>query len=311
MYQVLGVAMVFLGTLLQILKEFLYLTLSVSPYFLMGAAFSSALKTYLKGGFVSRYLGKGTFSLINASVLGAVLPGCACATIPMAEGLKRLGAGLGTVTAFIMISPLLSPVTVLMTFGMLGWEITVARVFFSFVGSLVIGLVLNGLERYGVAGFGIKTHNPRIRGLTVREESCYYMEQNQGFFGNLMSTVREVLKYFLIGMLIASVLTTLVPEDSLSSYMVASGVLAYVVAAFLGIPLYVCEGEEVPITFALLKMGLGIGPAFTFLMGSVGTCLPTIIMAQKIIGKRAVLLYTLSWFVFAMGSGFLVSRAIL
>ena len=311
MYQVLGVTVVFLDTLFQILKEFLYLTLSVSPYFLMGAAFSSALQTYLKGGFVSRYVGKGAFSLLNASVLGAVLPGCACATIPMAEGLKRLGAGLGTVTAFIMISPLLSPITVLITYGMLGWEITVARVFFSFVGALLIGLVLNGLERYKVAGFGIKTHNPRlIRGLTVREESCY-IEENQGFFGNLISTVRGLLRYFLIGMLIASVLTTLVPEGSFSRYMVASGVLAYVVAAFVGIPLYVCEGEEVPITFALLKMGLGVGPAFTFLMGSVGTCLPTIIMAQKIIGKRAVLLYTLSWFVFAMGSGFLVSKAIL
>ncbi len=304
--------MAFLDITLQILKEFFSLTLEVIPYFLLGAALGAALQTYLKSDSISKYLSRGNFSVMNASILGAVLPGCACATMPMAEGLKRQGTNLGTVTAFIMMSPLLSPITIAMTYGMLGWKITVARLVFPFIGIIALGVILNYLEKSRVSGFGISDPNPKfIQILSVKENpissnSCY-IEKNQSFWWNLVSIIRGLSKYFLIGMLVASVLTTIIPEDSISKYIIFSGFAAYLVAAIVGIPIYVCEGEEVPITFALLKAGLGVGPAFTFLLGSVGTCIPTIIMAQKIIGKKATLLYVVSWFVFAIGSGWLLN----
>ncbi len=75
----------------------------------------------------------------------------------------------------------------------------------------------------------------------------------------------------------------------------------------MGIPVYICEGEEIPITLSLLKLGLGQGPALTFLLGAVGTCIPTMLMACKIIGRRATILYLIGWFIFAPLSGFLFS----
>ncbi|MEM4380370.1 MAG: permease [Thermoplasmatales archaeon] len=304
--------MTFLDIVFQILKEFIGLTLKVTPYFLLGVIFGAALQTYSKGDLAFRYLSRGNSSIINASILGAILPGCACATMPMAEGLKRQGANLGTVTAFIMMSPLLSPITIAMTYGMLGWKITVARVVFPFIGSIALGVVLNYLEKFRASGFNIPASNPKfirvlpVTGNPVLSSSCY-METEKSFWRSFGSIVRGLSKYFLVGMLFASVLTTIVPEDSISKYIIFSGFTAYLVAAMIGIPLYVCEGEEVPITFSLLKIGLDVGPAFTFLMGSVGTCIPTMIMAQKIIGKKATLLYVVSWFVFAIGSGWLLS----
>ncbi|MER3446368.1 MAG: hypothetical protein C4291_05745 [Candidatus Dadabacteria bacterium] len=304
--------MTFLGIALQILKEFIFLTLKVTPHFLLGAILGAILQTYLKTDLAFKYLSRGSFSVINASILGAILPGCACATVPMAEGLKRQGSNLGTITAFIMMSPLLSPITIAMTYGMLGWKITAARVIFSFIGSIAVGVILNYLEKSRVSGFSISVSNSKfVRSLSVKEnpvlsKSCR-QETKQGFWGNLISTIRGLSKYLLIGMLVASVLTTIIPEDSISRYIIFSGFLAYLVAAIVGIPLYVCEGEEVPITFSLLRVGLDIGPAFTFLLGSVGTCVPTMIMAQRIIGKKATLFYIVSWFVFAIGSGWLLS----
>ena len=58
-----------------------------------------------------------------------------------------------------------------------------------------------------------------------------------------------------------------------------------------------------PITFALLARGLGQGPALTFLLGSVGTCIPTMLMSKNIIGRRATISYVVFWFLFAIGSG--------
>ena len=123
----------------------------------------------------------------------------------------------------------------------------------------------------------------------------------------LSAIVKELGKYFLLGMFIASLLTVIIPEETIPKYIGSSGWFAYFVAVLLGIPIYICEGEEIPITLALLKLGLGSGPAFSFLLGSVGTCIPTMIMAQKVIGRKPVLFYIVYWFLFAVGAGLIFS----
>ncbi len=109
-------------------------------------------------------------------------------------------------------------------------------------------------------------------------------------------------------MFIASIFTVLIPPGAIPKHIGSSGAFAYLVAVLVGIPVYICEGEEIPLTLTLLKLGLGGGPAFSFLLGSVGTCIPTMIMAQKIIGKRPVVFYIIYWFIFAVFSGLIFSR---
>ena len=75
--------------------------------------------------------------------------------------------------------------------------------------------------------------------------------------------------------------------------------MAFFLALIIGIPLYVHEGEEIPIILSLVALGLDKGPAMTFLLCSVGTCIPTLMMAQKVIGKKPTIFYTSYWFVFA------------
>jgi uncharacterized membrane protein YraQ (UPF0718 family) len=59
----------------------------------------------------------------------------------------------------------------------------------------------------------------------------------------------------------------------------------------------------VPLTVGLLAAGLGPGPSLTFLLGSVGTCVPTLLMARGIIGERATAFYLAFWIVFAISVG--------
>lgn len=127
------------------------------------------------------------------------------------------------------------------------------------------------------------------------------------FLKSFLNIVKDLGKYFILGMFIASLLTVIIPEEAIPRYIGSSGVFAYLVAVLVGIPLYVCEEEEIPITLALLKLRLGEGPSFTFLLGSVGTCIPTMIMAQKIIGRRPTLFYIIFWFIFAIVSGLIFS----
>ena len=84
------------------IKEFLTLTWMVLPYFLGGAAAGAALDVFLKPEFALKHLRGGWLSMAKASILGMVLPGCSCSTMPMADGLRRKGADLGTVTSFLL-----------------------------------------------------------------------------------------------------------------------------------------------------------------------------------------------------------------
>jgi uncharacterized membrane protein YraQ (UPF0718 family) len=287
-----------------ILKEFISLTLTVIPYFILGTAFGAILEVYIKPEFALKYLNKGSASVINASILGAILPGCSCATVPMANGLKEKGASLGTLSAFIMVSPLLSPQTVLLTYAMLGIKFTIARIIFSLSGAIILGLLFNYFEKKKIKGF-IFSDKPGDSCASC-PPGCEEIEK-LSFGRSFIRITKDLGKYFILGMFIASLLIVLIPEEAIPRYIGSSGIFAYLVAVLIGIPVYICEGEEIPLTRALLKLGLGQGPAFSFLLGSVGTCIPTMLMAQKIIGRRPVLIYISYWFVFAIGSGLIFS----
>lgn len=293
-----------------IIEEFFRLTITVLPFFLFGAAFSAALETWLKPAFAEKYLKSGFKGVFNAGLLGAILPGCACATMPMAEGIKRKGGSLGVVSAFIMVSPLLSPQTVILTYALLGLKFTIARIVFSLIGAFVIGLAYEALQNRSVKGFAF----PATKSAAACCQSCSdpsEVGQKKSFVQSFLSVTKELARYFLLGMFIASLMIVLVPEDAIPRYIGSSGPFAYIVAVLVGVPVYMCEGEEIPITRSLLELGLGAGPAFAFMLGSIGTCIPTMAMAQKVIGRIPTIAYILFWFVFAAVSGYLARLIIL
>jgi len=291
--------------IITVAREFAALTLRVLPYFLLGAMTAAVLKVYASTRWTNRLFASGTRSVWLASALAAVLPGCSCATGPMAQGLHRQGASLGTVTAFLMMSPLLAPTTIVLTWGVLGWPFALARVAFPFMFIPLLGMLLNRMD--GRTGWGA----PRpVAGGSIEAASCcddpacaVPESVRPRFLPEFLTVLRNLARPFLLGLAIAAALSALLPEDIIPRTIGAAGPFAFLAAALIGIPLYVCEGEEVVLTYAALGVGLASGPAFTFLLGSVGTCIPTMLMAQGIIGRRATVLYTAAWFVFAIGAG--------
>ncbi|MCX5793396.1 MAG: permease [Elusimicrobia bacterium] len=291
-------------------KEFLALTWLVLPYFLGGAAIGAALDVFLKPEFALNHLRGGWLSMAKASVLGMVLPGCSCATMPMAAGLRRKGADLGTVTSFLLASPLVSPQTLVLTFAVLGWKFAAARVLAAFCGAMMIGGIFLWLERRRPGFLDIPEQEPVNK--CCSGCGCSGGEEEEGlkkFWPVFLDIIKDLGKYFVIGMAIASLLTVLLPPGFIMRHIGASGPLAYIAAVLLGVPLYVCEGEEIPLTLSLLKLGLGPGPAFAFLLGSVGTCIPTMVMSRKLIGRRGLLVYAVWWLLFAFVAGLLFSLA--
>lgn len=296
--------------MLQVLSHFgntlFHLFTLVLPFFIIGVGSGAFIQTYIKTDFLIKYLNKGLGPIINASILGAVLPGCSCSTMPVANGLKTKVNSLGTITSFIVASPLLAPQTIILTYGLLGTKFTIWRIIFALIGSISFGFMCHWLQGRNINGFEFNNKKD------IENQSCHHNKnghhhhhdtENLGFIGNFWTITKDLGKYFLIGMIIASLLSAFIPKETIPQYVGSSGFLAFFLALVIGIPLYVCEGEEIPVTLSLITLGLGQGPAMTFLLGAVGTCIPTMMMAKKIIGKKAMTFYLIFWFTFALTAG--------
>jgi uncharacterized membrane protein YraQ (UPF0718 family) len=119
-----------------------------------------------------------------------------------------------------------------------------------------------------------------------------------------LALARRVAPYFIAGMALAAAITALLPDDAIPHLLGGTGgVWAFLLASVVGAPLYVCQGEEVPLTYAVLVSGLGPGPALTFLLGSVGMCLPTVVMSRAVLTPRVTTVYVAFWVTFAIIAG--------
>ncbi len=97
---------------------------------------------------ILRYLGKNspkTVAYPIAIVSGLLLAVCSCTVLPLFAGIRKSGAGLGPAIAFLYTAPATNIIAILYTGSLIGWDIAAARIFFSVLFALFIGLVLGSL----------------------------------------------------------------------------------------------------------------------------------------------------------------------
>ncbi len=295
-----------------ILSTFLALLADAALPFAGGILLGSAIEVFLPKRWSERWLVAGPRSLILATLAGALLPGCAMSAVPLARSLRARGAPLGTVAAFLLIAPLISPHTVALTAALVGVGFAVARVVLPVMFTLAFGAVANALVPTPPAATASAPAAQAEEaaaggcnggcGCSHRRSSTPLARLGRQLWENL----RALVPLFVGSLALVAVFTAFVPTADMAEY--GNGPLAYLVALVAGIPLYVCDGGEVPLTRSLLALGVGPGPAFTFLLGSVGTCLATITMALGIIGRRMTAAYVAGTLLLALLGGLLVGH---
>ena len=170
-----------------------------------------------------------------------------------------------------------------------------------------MGVALNTLQARRIRPFQLLADD--LGAANLRSDCCTNDEPLEGerkFSRSFAALLHPLWIYFFAGLLAVAVIQAVVPPQEVARYL-HGGVEAYLLAAVAGIPFYVCEGAEVPLTYGLLQAGVGIGPAFTFMLGAVGTCIPTILMAPRIIGKASTYVYVAVWLLLAIAGGWAFS----
>src|SRR5699024_11448730 len=77
--------------------------------------------------------------------LVSLTPFCSCSTIPILAGLLSSNAPFGPSMSFLIASPLLNPVIVILLWTLLGWKLTLYYVVIVGIFAVLIGVVWKAL----------------------------------------------------------------------------------------------------------------------------------------------------------------------
>jgi uncharacterized membrane protein YraQ (UPF0718 family) len=219
-----------------------------------------------------------------AALLGIVTPFCSCSAIPMFIGFLESGLPLGVTFSFLISSPTVNEVALVMLWGLFGWKIallyTGTGVTIAFFAGIVIGkLKLEHLVEDYV--YRIRMGETDINVPTWGERLQYARGYTKDILG-------RVWLFVLIGIGFGGLIHGYVPTDFVVRYAGRGNPFAVPIAVLIGIPLYSNAAGTIPIVQALVGKGLPMGTALAFMMSIVAISTPEMIILRKVIKPKLI-----------------------
>ena len=296
-----------MNTLLETLRYFVLITVELIALFLLISALVEIILMYVPEEKLRKKLsGAGIFGNIIAAGFGALIPFCACSTIPMTVGFLNAGVPFGSAISFLIASPLLNPIIFGMLGAMVGIKAMAAYFVIAFSCSVLFGLLLEriGAQRY-VKNVRLKPATCCAGGEVVDKRSLPFRGKVKAAFAGAWGSLRPIMGYLLIGVALGAGIYGYMPQDFVMKIAGPDNPFAIPVAAVLGIPLYIRAETAIPIGLALMGKGMSIGAVIALIIGGAGMAIPEMTMLASIFKNRLVAMIVLVIFLTAVVSGYL------
>jgi uncharacterized membrane protein YraQ (UPF0718 family) len=304
-----GIEMTFISN---VFFEAWRLLLESSLYVIFGLVVSGLLRVFLNPESVARQLGRGKFkSVFKAAFLGIPLPLCSCGVLPAAVSLRKQGANTGATTAFLISTPESGVDSLAITYALLDPLMTIARPIAAFTTATAAGIAENTLNPP-------KNVDAVAADLTCPVDACcdgincppeehkrhHTLKEKimAGFRYALTDVWGDMAGWFLLGILLAGVITALIPDEILIRYL-GGGVSSMFLMLAVGIPLYICATASTPVAAALILKGVSPGAALVFLLAGPATNVTSLTVLWGTLGKRATVIYLTAICLSAVSSG--------
>lgn len=296
--------------IIEVLEASWSILMESSIYILFGLMVSGLLRMYLNPDHVARHLGRGRFrSVFKAALLGIPIPLCSCGVVPAALSLKKQGANNGATTAFMIATPESGVDSIAVTYALMDPIMTIARPVAAFFTATLAGILENTI--------GSKKKSLETLPMAGSNDCCdhHHSHEPTGFIHKLVLGLRYALiefwgdlaGWFLIGIVVAGIITSAIPDDVFARYF-GSGFTAMVLMLALGIPLFICATASTPIAAALILKGVSPGTALVFLLAGPATNAASLTVLAGVLGIRALVIYLSTIAVSAVSFGLLVDQ---
>ncbi|RLE27335.1 MAG: hypothetical protein DRJ65_03150 [Acidobacteria bacterium] len=289
-FQVLGASWTLLG--------------EMAPYLLFGFLVAGLLSVFVSPEWVEQHLGrKGFPQVTKASLFGVPLPLCSCGVLPVAASLRRHGAGKGATTAFLLSTPQTGVDSIAVTWALLGPVVAVIRPLAAFITGIAGGMVVQAVEPDGDLQTAGEQDGEGVDECcsSEREEHALLKALRYGF----VTLPRDIGRALFIGLILSGVIAAFLNPDHVK-VVFGGGVLPYLVAMAVGIPLYVCATASTPIAASLIGAGLSPGAALVFLISGPATNVASVTTLLKILGRKVVAVYLATVVIGSLATGLVV-----
>lgn len=295
-----------MNAVLEILNSFWSVLVEMSPYLLFGFFAAGILSMFISPAMVERHLGgRGMWPIIKASALGVPLPLCSCSVIPVSASLRKHGASKGATTAFLISTPQTGVDSIFVTYSLLGLAFAVFRP----LAALLTGIVGGWLVDLSVG------NGPAEAQEACSDACCANHQPKRNRFADglrhgFITIPKHIARDMVIGLILAALITALIPEDFFAEYL-GTGFLSMLVMMALGIPVYVCATASVPVAAAFMMKGITPGAAFVFLMTGPATNAATIAIIRNMMGNKSAAIYLATVAVSALAFGQLLDHVVM
>jgi len=301
--------------LMLLVQNFISLFMESAPWLLLGLLVAGIMHELVPVSFLERHMGSSsTASITKAAVIGAPLPLCSCGVIPAAIGLRRSGASKPSTISFLVSTPETGVDSVSVSYALLGPLYAIVRPIAAIASAIYAGLMVrwfDGAKSQKPAHSHTHSHKgshqhphkhagsvsccssessvapeqEEAASLDKAQTSCCASEKPTTRCCDGTATTQGELA-------LAAAIKTWVPTDFLTQW--GDGVIAMLVMAIIGIPMYICATASTPLAVGFLAAGLSPGAVLVFLMAGPATNVSTMGMIKQEMGFRTLCLYLFS-----------------
>ena len=239
----------------------------------------------------------GIFGIIPASLIGIISPLCMYGTIPIVASFAQKGVREDWLAAFMISSILLNP-QILFYSAALGNTALIIRFVSCFLCGVTAGLLTRCFYRdkrfFNFKNFAETENSDTAPNLIVR------------FLKNLWRNVKVTGPAFLIGISLAAIFQRYVSLCFVATVFGKHRGFGLLMAASIGVPVYVCGGGTIPLLMAWMRSGMTLGAASAFMITGPAMKITNLGAVKIVLGLKNFGIYIAFSVLFALLTGFLI-----
>ncbi len=224
-----------------------------------------------------------------AIALGAITPFCSCSSVPLFIGFVEAGIPLGVTFSFLIASPMINEVAVVILAGILGWKLAALYVVSGMAVAWIGGVVMEWFkpERW-VEEYVWKIHMGEIQRAAP---DTSLLGRHRYAWQEVKEIVGRIWKWVILGVAAGALFHGFVPEAWVSKHLGGDDWYTVPLAVLLGIPLYSNATGVIPIAEAMLGKGVALGTVLALMMSIAALSLPEMLILRKVIRWPALAVY--------------------
>lgn len=262
------------------------------------------LRSYIDNAMLRNFIEKQPKFLahILASVFGAITPFCSCSSIPVFIGFIEAGVPFGVAMSFIITSPMINEIAILVLAGVIGWKITVLYIVTGITVGAFGGMIM---EKFGWGKYlqdylfklGNKTENSCGCSCSCKKATQTIKERIIDSLIYAKDLFKRIWLFVLLGVGVGAFLHGYVPQEFFIKYMGGNNLFAVPLSVTAGIPLYADATTIIPIAQVLINKGAAVGTVLVFMMAVVGLSLPEMIIISRVMKKELIARFVIFMFI--------------